>query len=285
MRTRFPELPSLGPDELGELRTLASIVEHALGSPKSPAVDAAGDAAVERSQPSEQVGARVVQLAPLPLPDAVERQPPDGYVCLMTEDGQGTAQRLAALLEARGWRSVIVTLDDLVADGGANDAERLEAALRALTEQHGPVGAFIHLQPPVPEPDCCNQLFDPADERAARLVFLLAGRLQPWLCAAARSGWAAFVTVTRLDGELGLNGTAGHGAVGGGLAGLTKTLSREWESVYCRAIDLHPDLDAEQAAARIAGEIYDPDRSILEVSHGPRGRMTLATGPLPTSSR
>ena len=49
-------------------------------------------------------------------------------------------------------------------------------------------------------------------------------------------------------GLLGVGGGR-FGAVDGGLFGLTKTLNLEWESVFCRALDLSPDLDAAQSVS------------------------------------
>ena len=86
---------------------------------------------------------------------------------------------------------------------------------------------------------------------------------------------SAFVVVTRLDGELGMAGRPGASAIVGGLFGLVKTVRQEWPVVFCRAVDVHPEIADEHAAALILGELQDPNRLVAEVGHGERGRVTL----------
>jgi hypothetical protein len=83
------------------------------------------------------------------------------------------------------------------------------------------------------------------------------------------------MTVTRLDGALGLGGGSDLGVVGAGLSGLTKTLRLEWPGVACRALDIAPQIDVEDAVDAIVSELRDPDRSIVEVGYGDEGRLTL----------
>ena len=59
--------------------------------------------------------------------------------------------------------------------------------------------------------------------------------------------------------------------------GLTKSLGQEWPGVYCRALDLSPALDAEQAANAILSELHDPNRLLVEVGYSPAGRVTLVS--------
>ena len=100
------------------------------------------------------------------------------------------------------------------------------------------------------------------------------------------------MTVTRLDGALGLSGSADLGVIGAGLPGLVKSLSLEWEEVFCRAVDVAPILAAEDAAQAVIAELDDPDRLLVEVGRGPAGRVTLkrqeprpaARAPQPISS-
>ena len=82
------------------------------------------------------------------------------------------------------------------------------------------------------------------------------------------------MTVIRLDGELGFGQTGEFGAVAGGLPGMVKTLSREWDNVFCRAVDLSPELNAEDAARHIIAELHDPDIQLVEVGYSSRGRFT-----------
>jgi hypothetical protein len=105
-------------------------------------------------------------------------------------------------------------------------------------------------------------------------VFFLAKQLKKSLNQASQQGDSCFFTVARLDGELGLTGK-NYNAIAGGLLGLTKALRWEWESVYCRAIDLSPDLDAQTSVKHILAELQDPNRLIAEVGYSSKGRSTL----------
>ena len=103
----------------------------------------------------------------------------------------------------------------------------------------------------------------------------MAKHLKSTLAEAARDGRACFVTVTRMDGVLGLGSTSNYAAVDGGFSGLVKTLSLEWPDVHCRAVDVSPDLDADQTVQAIIAELHDPNRLLVEVGYGEYGRVTL----------
>ncbi len=165
----------------------------------------------------------------------------------------GTA--LAEGLTARGWPVVCrPPLTD-------------PAQLASIGETPGMVAVFIHLNPPGTE-----ALFTADDEARLKHVFLLAGRLKAMLTAAAQHSWAAFMTVTHLDGMLGLTGGS---PLAGGFFGLTKTLALEWPAVHCRAVDLSPTLPIDRAVNCILAELHDPNRRLVEVGWSASGRVTL----------
>ena len=112
-------------------------------------------------------------------------------------------------------------------------------------------------------------------------VFFLAKHLKGSLTQAANLGRSAFLTVVRLDGAFGLGQWTDFSAIAGGLFGLTKTLSHEWPSVFCRVVDLSPDLTVGQAIQFILAELHDPDQALVEVANGPHGRVTLTAGTTP----
>ncbi len=192
----------------------------------------------------------------LPAPDFLEVAPPEGHICLIGDDGTPLVAAVAEALTARGWR--------VVAWSPASDP----AQIASILETHGPVAVFIHLNPPGD-----GALFSAADEARLKQIFLLAGRLKTTLTESAQRGWAAWLTVTRLDGALGLTG--GGGPVAGGYFGLTKTLALEWPDVHCRAVDLAPELSVERAVACILAELHDPNRRLVEVGWSAAGRVTI----------
>jgi len=168
-----------------------------------------------------------------------------------------------------------------VVTSDSGDESAITAALSALRDAHGPVGAFIYLHgQSTGEPEVGDVPHTGVAD-AVRRPFILAKYLWSDLAAAAGAGWAGFFTVTRMDGALGTTGQLPGGARGlaaGGLAGLTKTLRLEWPTVACRAVDLAPELEPDRAAELLLGEIYDPNRLVAEVGWGHRGRMTLEAG-------
>jgi NAD(P)-dependent dehydrogenase (short-subunit alcohol dehydrogenase family) len=181
---------------------------------------------------------------------------PKGHICLISDDGTPLPRALAEALAARGWHVVLWS--------PASDP----AQLAAILETQGPAAIFIHLNPPGD-----GALFSADDEARLKHVFLLAGRLKASLTESAQRGWAAWMTVTRLDGALGLHGNGSP--VAGGFFGLTKTLSLEWPDVHCRAVDLAPELTVDRAVACILAELHDPNRRLVEVGWSEAGRVTI----------
>jgi acyl carrier protein len=294
MQTRYPDLPKLKPEELAELRTLGQIVEHIGGklgaSTTAPvavaqAVTATAEAVTTVVPEASRVGRNAVRLKALPIPDILEANLPDGFIALLTNDGTPATGKLASALAERSWRVVVmnfpqtavnalsklpvnipqVTLPDL-------SETNLAQILKNIEAQYGRVGAFIHLNPhSEPAPD---QPFIENEKAIVKEVFMMAKHLKDSLSAAASAGRSYFMTVARLDGEFGL-GNGSFGVISGGLFGLTKTLSHEWQSVYCRALDLLPQIDTDKVVQYIITELQDPNRLITEVAYGLRGRMTL----------
>ena len=177
-------------------------------------------------------------------------------MCLVSDDGTPLATALTEALIARGRRVVLWS--------PASDP----AQIASILEMHGPVAAFIHLNPPGD-----GALFSADDEARLKHVFLLAGRLKTTLTESAQRGWAAWLTITQLDGAFGLTGKGSP--VAGGFFGLTKTLALEWPEVHCRAVDLAPDLSVERAVALILAELHDPNRRLVEVGWSAAGRVTI----------
>jgi len=309
MQDRFPDLPRLNPEELAEMRTLGQIVERMGGSadrskeqganlslnplggsrtaptefsdPRPPTPDPHFS-----SFPMNGVERETVRLKHLPLPDRLEFTPLGNYSCLLTDDGTPLTTGLAAGLTKLGWKVVVlswptslvpasstlpenigrVTLEDL-------SEKSLEKAIKQVTEKFGTVGSFIHLNP---RTSAGGVAFLEAEEQILKAIFLLARNLKKPLTEAGQHGRASFLTISRLDGKFGLDGQ-NYGAIGGGLFGLTKSLSQEWEKVHCRALDLSPELSDGQGVDYILAELYDPSRLMVEVAYGPEGRSTLVS--------
>ena len=88
-----------------------------------------------------------------------------------------------------------------------------------------------------------------------------------------------FIVVSRMDGEIGM-GSREFSAISSGFSGLTKTASVEWPEIFCRFIDLHPEIDIEKSSQLILQEINDSDLRLREIGYCLSGkdkikRMTI----------
>ncbi|OJF81051.1 type I polyketide synthase [Nocardia seriolae] len=229
LQERFPELPVLGPEQLGTLRTLEQIVGELVGGDVHPK----GEAAAETPR-------HVVELVEVAAVDsAVDPYRAAGHALLMCldESGETDCDALEELLLGRSWTVRRVSGADAV--GGS-----------------GPV-------------DLCVVVAGIATEwrRAQDILteaILVAGQVLPRLRAAdARAG---FATITRLDGHLGFRGDAEPvAALLGGLGGLVKTLAAEQPTLFCRALDIDPGMPPRRLAEVVLEELCDVALDTLEV--------------------
>lgn len=208
----------------------------------------------------------------LPAPDAIEHRWEPERVCVIVSDDTPFARALREGLAARAWRVTRVS------------PAALQHEPEAVIERAGPIAAWIDVAPErraptdprvVPQTVGARLLGDASEEQWLATVFRSARALSRALHdPGASRAW--FFAITRLDGALGLAPAPGATSVlCAGVYGLLKTLRLEWPSVSCRAIDLHPGLDAATAAARVIGELHDPDATLGEVAHSPDGRFTI----------
>lgn len=229
-----------------------------------------------------------VQRQYLPAPDQLlfEGQP-KGLVLLTSEGSPFTAAVCEALLGA-GYAVAAVQLPESIVRPTALPAgvqvytlpEASDAAIGTLVKGLAqPATHFIHLHPHLRFPLGKLGLPFEKEKQLAKVAFFFAKHLKASLNAptATRS---SFLTVTRLDGALGTQNPGNVSAMGGGLNGLVKCMQLEWKSVFCRALDLAPELPATQAAALLLQELQDADQCLLEAAYDAKGkRQTLVAVP------
>ena len=297
MREQFPDLPQLKAEELAELRTLDEIVQYMRdnasgttggnGSGSNGAVEAtpatgtsATDVQSNGHLPTldHDIPRSAAALKYLPVPDSVDVALAAGQVCVVTDDGSGLTTEVASQLQAIGWQVVVLNFPTNVVAGQSTlpaGVSRVqlpdmsEAQLQATLENIGSIGAFIHLNP------ANNGLFSEQEKALVKHNFLIAKHLKASLNEAAKSGFAAFMTVIRLNGKLGVSDEADHSAIAGGLLGLAKTLNLEWSNVFCRGVDLAAGLSDSIAAQQLICELQDPNRLLVEVGFDGEERVTL----------
>jgi len=223
----------------------------------------------------------------LPEPDWLDHVLPAKHICLLTDDGTPTISEVTELLIRQGWQVVVLSFPQAIMPlrslpQGVNQIvledlseEHLKQQLSIIEATYGAIAAFIHLNPACQTNQTQGIHFPQLDKAILKQVFFLAKHLKPLLNKAATKGRSSFLTVARLDGEFGLRQSVSYSPISAGLFGLTKSLNFEWKSVFCRAIDLSPDISPEQSAHFILAELHDPDWSLAEVGYGSQGRYTL----------
>jgi polyketide-type polyunsaturated fatty acid synthase PfaA len=283
----FPDMPKPNVEELGELRTIAQIVDYLqglLGGEKKKSQPKSG----KQLDLDSNIVRRPVNLKILPKPDCLDFTLPEGHIGLITDDGSLTTTKLAHKLLGLGWKVVVLSFPQSLVPQRAPlppgvsqiklvdlSEEHLQEQLAGIAFNHGAVGAFIHINP-VFEVSVNGKIPYLEQEKAiVKHIFLIAKHLKKSLNEAANKGRSCFCTIARIDGAFGLAGNIHFGPITAGLFGLTKTLNWEWQKVFCRAVDLHPNLDAEQSANYIIAELQDPNLYITEVAYGSQGRATL----------
>jgi acyl transferase domain-containing protein/NAD(P)H-dependent flavin oxidoreductase YrpB (nitropropane dioxygenase family) len=211
-----------------------------------------------------------------------------GGIVLVTDDGRGVARAFAADLKARGYR--VIRVKHGVAPGSVAEADGTclwadltsPAAVATLLDrvrERGRLAALVHALPLGELPPSGLDLVTWSARMGPELrgLFLLVRAGAESLCRAAREGGACLIAATGLGGGFASAGTApddffpGHG----GIAGLVKTLAREWPEVRARVVDLDPRGDVEMLAANLVSEFLAADERI-EVGYLDRRRVALA---------
>ncbi len=222
-----------------------------------------------------------------------------GGVVVVTDDGRGVARSVASELEAAG-HSVILAGRDEVDFSSPSAVE----GLLDLARSAGDLAGIVHA---LPLRESAAAGLD-SSAWAARMgpevkgLFLLARAAGADLERASRRGGGALVAASAMGGTFGsgpdgLDFFPGHG----GLAGLVKTLAREWPGVRARVVDLDPRQDPSTLARRLVAEVrandgwsevgYSGDRRVrlkavaraLDPKSGPRielapGEPVIVTG-------
>ena len=257
LQTRLPEMAAVDSAYVGSLRTLRNIIDYMRTNDGSPAVPPLADsvtvdepppiahtvqaidpgpASQDHLAPTSPPIRRVLRAVELPaLSDSGRIELAVGREVWIVDDGTHLPQALCDQFAARGLTAHVVSADG---DHGSHSTAR--------------IGGLIVLGCP----DATGApIWSAASETRLKNAFSLTKRVGPMLREAAAGGGALFATVSRMDGAFGLTGGE-FDAVQGGLAGLTKTVSREWPALRCKALDVSGDwADPEPVAAAIAGEL------------------------------
>lgn len=227
-----------------------------------------------------------VGLKYLPQPDFLEFSIPASHVVLVTNDGSTLTPQVVAKLEAKGNRVVVLNLsgvknpvnDNAITLVDSSD-ESVSKAIEEVQKKYGKIGSFIHLHPHFEfQKPQFTQHFT-AERALVKALFFIAKHVQKDLNELGVNQRASFLTCTRMDGELGQGKRGNTSIIGGGITGLVKCLNLEWSPVFCRAIDIQPELSADQIATQLMAEYHDSNVSIVEVAYSDKGRKATTAIP------
>ena len=222
----------------------------------------------------------------LPQPDYLEFSLPNTHHALVTNEGSQLTLDVVAALKAKGNQVVVLNLPN-VANPISESAISLSAvsdeaigqAIQSIQTDYGKTGSFIHLHPHFEfSPGNFTQHFA-AEKQVVKTLFFLSKHLQKDLNELGATQRANFLSVSRMDGKLGQGKRSNTSVIGGGITGLVKCLNLEWSPVFCRVIDIQPELASAKIANQIIAELHDADVSIVEVAVSEEGRKTTASFP------
>ncbi|MCA0926783.1 type I polyketide synthase [Ruegeria profundi] len=192
-----------------------------------------------------------------------------GATYVITEDGQGVATALAALIEGAGGVPIVLPVEGLTPEDVAS-----------ATEGHS-VAGILH----------CAPLFS-ADEvpfEAKRLMaqvrssteslYVILSVVGPAL--ATRSD-AVMVVATRMGGSFGFDDNTTLDPTAGGPVGVLKTLDKEWAAAHVRAVDVSETYGPEDIAGTICDEAGRRDDAV-EIGWVDGKRVELLAEPRPIS--
>ncbi len=287
-------------DSLARAKTLGAIVDRVdeiarrQSSPQQPSANGNGQRREPHPEPTTGADAdadadpdpagpsvRRLMIEAVPAPLASFRADGGivpGGVVVVTDDGRGVGRALATRFAADG-HPVVLAGPRQFDLGSPSSVDLLLEAARA----RGPLAAIVHAAPLRHVDDAG---LDPA-RWAARLgpevngLFLLAKGAALDLERAARRGGGALVAATAMGGSFGSTGPSADFFPGhGGVAGLVKTLAREWPGVRTRVVDLDPLDEIQAMADRLADETLIDD-GWAEVGYWRGQRVRLAASPAP----
>ena len=223
-----------------------------------------------------------------PLPEGSDAKAlAPGRAIVLTDDERGIAQGLASALQERGHASALVRMGECLenpepgqyrADLTSQDA--VLELLDLIRQRQGPIGAIVHLLPLRDNSD-----FEPADsggvydriQREVKSLFNLTREASQDLKEAAQQGGACVIAVTGMGGTFGSVRSPdepsffpGHG----GVAGLLKTVAREWPTVRAKVIDIAPQEPPTHLTTKVLREMLAGDGEV-EVGYAGSRRVVL----------
>ena len=282
LEEKMPGLPSVSPDKMAELKTLGQIVEHLSNTADTDcSTEISNEISVDISignddklQVSDQglkesssptVQKKIVSVVEKPADFGRRLSIPAGTKIYVTDNHTSLAKAICNEFVSQHIDAELVT------------KEIIDSCVKL-----SPAGGLVIL----PDMDSNADMdWITQDDRFLKDAFAITKHFADDLINSAKLGNALFATITNLDGAFGFKGNGVNNPLQGGLAGLSKTASLEWEDVYCRAVDISPDWKNEAEAARaIVGELLNAEQkhsTEVGLDSGSRYILQLETSPFP----
>jgi acyl transferase domain-containing protein/NAD(P)H-dependent flavin oxidoreductase YrpB (nitropropane dioxygenase family) len=182
-------------------------------------------------------------------PVAVQERPLAPGIIVIVDDEQGVGEALVPRLESMGQSIVRIchrpgATASTEHSADLTDETQIKGLIEQLHAKHGAVAGVIHLL-------ALNSKF--ADTlQPLYTLFQLCRTLEHDLNR--KDEQTLIVAAHQLDGKFGCDNAA-QKPVQAGLAGLVKSLGKEWSSARCKSIDLGAGGDAQSISLAIAGEL------------------------------
>jgi acyl transferase domain-containing protein/NAD(P)-dependent dehydrogenase (short-subunit alcohol dehydrogenase family) len=273
----MPHLPAVDPEALGTLKTLGDICHYmdaemvTTRSSVEPMVRREDQCTYSEAARQRQMMGPILEKKVVVIRDAAPQKGQalslsDEHKVFLAGDPAGLTETLQQELQTRGIPTAVLPLD---ATHTPDDIAQAAGLILIEPEEIQSTGLDLKV--------------------FLKNALLLAKQFAPHLALNAKKGDTLFGTITRLDGAFGFNGIPLANAMSGGLAGLTKTASHEWNKTTCRAIDIDPTWkDWAQIAKAVAQELFtlNEKENPLEIGLSANRRIQLAleSAPYPDGS-
>lgn len=285
MEDQVEGLPAIEAETLSELRTLGQIVEIMSSQKAAPEdLPANEEVVVKKKVDQRTLGVTPVKLISLPEADRLDFKVSQSRPIVVTDEGTELTSQFVTALSQKGWNVVLwqfpetliptknreIPKEVIQVQQENQSLDSIKPLVDRIRDQHGLISGFIHLHPLQES----NEAFPKTERGLVKQIFFLAGAIKADITTINPESRSLFLTVTRIDGQLGLKNHQSF-QESSGFSGLVKTLHWEWPEVFCRAVDLDPELTQNDQIARLLSEIQDPDFSLVEVGLGSQGRVTI----------
>jgi len=205
-------------------------------------------------------------------------------VAIITDDETGIAAGIAEELTRAGERPLLLRHNPDARIAGPDlfttdltDPAAIETTVGMIRQEHGPIGAVIHLLPLRANGSAANCNFVEWREMVqldVRSVYALARAAEADLKQVGRAGGALFAVVTSRGGDFGLQPNPATPVTHYGVADFTKTLALEFTGVQCKVVDLDATDPVVILQKKLLEELTSPD-DVLQVGLPGDRRLTV----------